>query len=440
MDPRGRAMIRRLSRPFAIVGLALALVGAVGAIALRLVDPVPVVATEFGFTDLALVGFCWLGVTFATVGGLLVVKRPGNAVGWCMVVVGVGYSIGALMAALTYSLVADGPSASGQAAIAAWLTVLFTTLGGIMFCLAFIFPTGRGHTPAWDRALKFFLVFGPLFLLMIVIQPGKLHVWKAIDNPFPFGPDFRTIIGMQISPIAAASSIVFVPFSIWAVVSRYRAADAIGRQQLKWFILALAITMISLSFAGFGAFVTSNPPEIGLATFGFAGSLVPIAIGIAILRYGLYDIDRLISRTLIYGSVTLVLAAIFWASAVGLSALLGSLAGKDNTLAVAGATLIVVTLFGPLRSRAHAIVDRRFDRAGYDAARTIRALTDRLREDVDIDRVESDVVDVVARTFRPSTSALWLRARPSRSPVADRPGPDAPVTIPGRGPRTVTTT
>jgi hypothetical protein len=309
-----------------------------------------------------------------------------------------------------------------------------------MFGLGFIFPTGRGHTPAWDRRLKGFLVFGPLFLLMMLTQPGKLHVWDAIENPFPLGPDFRTIIGMQLSPIAAASSIVFVPVAIWAVVSRYRAADAVGRQQLKWFILALAITLIAVGFSGFGAYVSPNPPEIGLAVFGFAGSLVPIAIGIAILRYGLYDIDRLISRTVSYGSVTLVLAAVFWLSVVGLSTVLGSMVGDDSSVAVAGATLIVVTLFGPLRRRAQAIVDRRFDRARYDGARTIRGLTERLREDVDIDRLESDVVDVVTRTFRPSASALWLRARPTRTSVTGSPDDAQPVTIRGRHPRTVTTT
>jgi hypothetical protein len=142
--------------------------------------------------------------------------------------------------------------------------------------------------------------------------------------------------------------------------------------------------------------------------FGFTGALVPVAIGIAILRHGLYDIDRLISRTLGYGVVTGVLAAVFAVTAIGLSAVLGSLTQGDS-LAVAAATLLVVALFGPLRRRAHAAIDRRFDRAHYDASLTVQALTARLRDDVDIGRVQTDVLGIVEQTFHPVVVGLWLR-------------------------------
>ena len=402
-------MRRRLARLYAIVGCLAALAGAVGAIALRIADPVPVVPNTFGFGELALVGFEFLGVTFTLVGALLVVRRPENAVGWCMVLIGAGHALAGLTGAVTFSAVADGPAGAATAGFAGWLTVLFTMIGGIVFGLGFIFPTGRGHTPAWDRLVRFGAVTFPfMVVLLFLVRPGPLQVFATIDNPFGVGPDFRSALGPQISALSAASSVLFVPLLALSLVSRYRMSDAIGRQQLKWFVLALLVALGGIAVAGVGALIADEPPEAGLVVFGFAGALVPIAIGIAILRYHLYDIDRLISRSLGYAFVTGVLAAVFAATAIGLSALLGSFAAGD-TLAVAASTLLVVALFGPLRRRAQSAVDRRFDRSHYDASRTVGALTARLRDDVDLERVEADVLSVVNRTFHPASSDLWLR-------------------------------
>ena len=172
------------------------------------------------------------------------------------------------------------------------------------------------------------------------------------------------------------------------------------------------MTIAGVAVAAVGALVSEQPPEAGLVVFGFAGALVPVAIGIAILRHHLYDIDRLISRSLGYAIVTGVLAAVFAVTAIGLSTVLGSFA-QGQSLAVAASTLLVLALFGPLRRRAQSAVDRRFDRAGYDATLTVQALTARLRADVDIDRVQADVLGVVDQTFHPTNASVWLRG-PSR--------------------------
>jgi hypothetical protein len=402
-------MMRRLARPYAVIGWVAALVGAAGAIWLRIVDPVPLLPGTFGFGFTALVGFELLGMTFVSVGALLVVRRPENAVGWCMVLIGDGYALGGLTAAITGSAVADGPAGAETARIAAWLTVFFTTIGGLVFALGFIFPTGRGHTPAWDRLIRIGAAIWPLmFAILFLLRPGPLHLFATIDNPFGIGPDLRPLLGPQASQILAASAAAFLPFLALNVASRYRMADAIGRQQLKWFILALLVTISGVAAAALGALVSDQPPEAGLVVFGYAGALIPVAIGIAILRYRLYDIDRLISRSLGYAIVTGVLAAVFAATAIGLSALLGSMA-QGESLAVAASTLLVLALFGPLRKRAQSVVDRRFDRLHYDASRTVQALTERLRDDVDLERVEADVLGVVDRTFHPSRTGLWLR-------------------------------
>jgi hypothetical protein len=405
-------MMRRIATPYAIIGSVAAVAGAVGAITLRIVDPVPLLSGTFGFGVAALGGLVLLGVTFALVGALLVVRVPGNAVGWCMVLIGDGYALGGLAAAITGSAAADGPAGAATAAFAGWLTVLFTTIGGLVFGLGFIFPTGRGHTLAWDRALRIAAVISPvLFAILFLIRPGPLHLFPTMDNPFGVGPDLRPLFGPQVSRNLAAGVAAVVPLLALSLAARYRQADAIGRQQLKWFVLAIFVTIGGVGVAALGALVSEQPPEAGLVVFGYAGALVPVAIGIAILRYRLYDIDRLISRSLSYGIVTGVLAAAFSATAIGLSTLLGSLA-QGESLAVAASTLVVLGLFGPLRRRAKAAIDRRFDRSLYDASMTVQAMSARLRDDVDLERVEADVLGVVDRTFHPTRAGLWLRGAP----------------------------
>lgn len=403
-------MLKRLARPFAIVGCVAALAAAVGAITLRIVDPVPLLPGTFGFGVTALVGFELLGISFASVGGLLVVRRPENVVGWYMVVIGEGYAFGGLFAAITGSAAADGPAGAATAGLAGWLTVFFASaLGGLVFGMGFIFPTGRGHTPAWDRMIRFGVVTWPvMFAILFLFRPGPLHLFETIDNPFGIGPDLRPFLGPRPSQTLAATAAAFLPFLAVNLISRYRMADAIGRRQLKWFVLALLVTIGGVVMGSLGALVSDQPPEAGLIVFGYAGALVPVAIGIAILRYHLYDIDRLISRSLAYAIVTGILAAVFAATAIGLSAILGTVA-QAQSLSVAGATLLVLALFGPLRRRAQSAIDRRFDRSNYDASMTVQALTARLRDDVDIDRVQTDVLGVVNQTFHPAFAGLWIR-------------------------------
>jgi hypothetical protein len=402
-------VIRRLARPFAIVGSLIALAAAAAAFILRIVDPAPLLPGSFGFGPTALLGMELLGVTFAVVGALLVVRRPGNAVGWVMVLIGDGYALGGLGAAITASAVADGPGAATTAAVAAWFTVFVTTIGGLVFALGFIFPTGRGHSPAWDRAIRLTAVWFPVVSLFVfLIRPGPLHLFSTIDNPVGFGPDLRPFLGPNVSQAVAACSAVVVPVLAFSLLSRYRMADTVGRQQLKWFVLAIFVTIVGVGAAALGAVLTNEPPEAGLVVFGFAGSFVPVAIGIAILRHGLYDIDRLISRTVGYAAITAVLAVVFAVAALLLGVALSTVA-QGQTIAVAGSTLLVAALFGPLRRRAQAIVDRRFDRSRYDAALTVQGMTVRLRDDVDLDRVEADVLGVIDRTFHPESAAMWLR-------------------------------
>lgn len=415
------------ARIFAVVGLTAAVVGAIGAITLRIVDHAPVLPSTFGFGDIALVGFAVMGVAYASVGALLVGRRPWNAIGWCMVLIGVGYALGGFAAAATYAFAAIGTEdAQRTAQLTGWLTVLFTPLGGIVFAIGFIFPTGQGQTKTWDRLVRLFLITWPPFLLMILIQPGHLHVFPTIQNPFGIGPDLRFGQETLFSPPIAAGLAVLVPTLLWSLISRYRLADTTERQQLKWFALSIALSIGAVSVAGLGAVVSDDPPEIGLAVFGFAGAFVPVAIGIAILQHRLYDIDRLISRTLGYAIVTTILVGVFTAAALGLTAILGSIAQSEN-VAIAAATLLVAASFASVRARAQGIVDRRFDRARYDADRVIHDLGSHLREDVEIDRLTSEVIDAVDRTLHPSSRGIWLRPQVAANDAVTNRGRSVPT-------------
>jgi hypothetical protein len=201
-----------------------------------------------------------------------------------------------------------------------------------------------------------------------------------------------------------------------AMITRYRRAARIERSQLRWFLLAVAVTMGCTFAPGIGVFPQATgsgtfESAVSVGLFSGAASLIPIAIGIAILRHRLYDIDRLISRGLAYGTVSLILGGVFAVAAIGLGGLLASLGqGDRQSIAVAASTLLVLGLFQPLRRRVQRVVDRRFDRERYDAERTVGALVGRLRADVDLESVRTDVVSVMEGTFRPTHATLWLRS------------------------------
>jgi hypothetical protein len=402
-------MMQRLALPYATVGWLAALIGAVGAVALRLVDPVPVIPDELGFGDVALVGFGFLGVTFASVGALLVVRQPENAVGWFMVLIGASNGLAGLTAALSFSAVANGPAGAAAAGVAGWLANLFAMFGSLVVVIGFIFPTGRGHTRAWDRFVRIgSLLFPCLLVVFVLIRPGPLQIFASIDNPFGFGPDVRAVLGSQTSTLIVASPALLLPVLAMSMASRYQMSDRIGRQQLKWFILALIVALGGIAAAVVGAIVSDEPPEAGLVVFGFAGALVPVAIGIAILRYNLYDIDRLISRTIGYGAVTGILGAIFVVTILALQGLLAPFT-KEQTVPVAASTLAVFALFQPVRHRVQGSVDQRFDRARYDADQTVRTFAERLRDDLDLGTVSTEIVKTASATVRPTFASVWLR-------------------------------
>jgi len=199
-------------------------------------------------------------------------------------------------------------------------------------------------------------------------------------------------------------------FSVAGMITRMDQARGEERQQLKWFVYTVALLVVGFLAALLGFGQHSVAWNIGIAAFNF----LPIAAGIAILRYHLYDIDVVINRTLVYGVLTAALALVYVGSIVLLQGLFRALTGETSQLAVVASTLAIAALFVPLRQRVQAFIDRRFYRRKYDVAKTLQAFNTRLRDDVDLDNVADDLVEVVKETMQPAHVTLWLRSPESK--------------------------
>jgi len=220
--------------------------------------------------------------------------------------------------------------------------------------------------------------------------------------------------------MAGVAAPVLALAALASVVVRFRSARGEERQQLKWFTFVVAAELVLLP--GLGSVAEQVAPEVGvLVVFPASISLIPLAIGLAVLRYRLYDIDRIINRTLVYGLLTVLLGATYTVSVFGLGQLLSPATG-ESALAVAASTLVVAALFQPARRRVQAAVDRRFNRRRYNAATSIQAFSSRLRDQIDLDTLSTELLAVVDQTMEPTRVSLWLRPSPhdsSRTPRSE---------------------
>jgi hypothetical protein len=364
---------------------------------------------SLGFAGLALTI-----VTNASVGAILVIKRPGNVVGTVllltadlMAVTLVGWIAGA---ALTEQ---RGPhdTAAGLVSVVGAVGFLPSLLltGPL---LALLFPTGRLPSPRWRWPLAGIVAAGVIGSTIVVARPGPL-VGTAVDSPFGVsgfsGSEAFWVVGQGLG---IAALLVALLLGVTAVTMRFRRSRGVERAQLKWFVAAnVAVgTFLMLGFAdgGFLGLVAGTNPTI-LDLLAYASSLLPpLAVGIAILRYRLFEIDRLIARTLSWAIVTGLLVGGFAAAVVALTAVLADVV-EGQTVAVAAATLVAFALFQPLRRQVQSAVDRRFDRAHYDAQRTVAEFSDRLRDEVDLAALSGDLDTTIRHAISPRSFGIWLR-------------------------------
>jgi hypothetical protein len=340
-------------------------------------------------------------VPYATVGLVLVIRRRGHAIGWLLLI------LAGLSVTSTTSFTSSGPLIDGTAPIGerilAWTTVL---VGPPVFCayavLAMVFPSGRLPGGTWgriDRALIVVMVLVLAVIAAVPTVPLTMADGSMIDllSPFSFLPPGPLWDGVFNGGVLILLACSVVPAASLAV--RLRRAVGVERQQLRWVAASLVLVAAAVTLGVFTS--VWLPAEI-------AFPMVPVAVAIAVLRYRLYEIDRIISRTIAYASLTGILVVVFAGAILVFQAVLAPLT-NGNTVAVAASTLIVAALFQPIRRPLQERVDRRFNRARYDADRTLASFAGALREDVDLQRLGTDIRSTVDQTVQPTFVSLWLR-------------------------------
>jgi len=374
-------------------------------------------------------GLVALSTISAVVGATIVWRRPDNVVGALLLV---GAVLLASDAAAWWILVVAGLSGTStlQPALIWWAIVSILPAVFVLFpSVGLFFPDGRLPGPRW-RAPYFAavtaLIVG-LVLQSVTTSSRPDATGDVMRSPFSI-PDVPPAIGDVGAVLTVVAVLGAFLLAVGSVTVRYRRSAGVERAQVKWLVAAVVVNSIT--------FPVSYLVDVGLLDLVgvAAGCLIPISVGIAVTRYRLYDIDRLISRTLSWAIVTGGVVTIFAVLVVGLQGALEGLT-QGETVAVALSTIVAAALFQPARRRVQQAVDRRFDRGRYDADRTAAAFAEQLRDEVDLSRLAGDVLGVVDVALRPTSRALWLRTNDIRS----RAGGSA-VTIPGHSVPKVTPT
>jgi hypothetical protein len=343
-------------------------------------------------------------LTFASVGLVVALRRPGNPIGWILcggaLVTGVA-SVASVYADYAFH-VKHGDVAG--ATLAAWLTAWIWNLGiapGAILAPLF-FPDGRLLSRRW-RAVVWIAAAGiALVSLVPMLRPGRFPDYGVVNPTGVEGADGVLDILQALGGICIAVAFASVVASL---VIRYRRSRGVERQQLKWLAFSTALIVVGSVVSGW---VEPHSVDTSNAIESLALTSYPAAIGVAMLRYRLYDIDVVINRTVVYGLLTATLAGVYVGTVLLLQLVLDPVT-SGSSLAVAVSTLAVAALFRPARSRIQAVVDRRFYRRKYDAARTLEQFSARLREEVDLDALGGELRSVVAETMQPVHVSIWLR-------------------------------
>jgi hypothetical protein len=353
-------------------------------------------------------------LAFPIVGALIAPRHPKNPVGWICLAVGHFW----MLILLGDSIPGFGPYSVTIDALtqAEWVP----PVGLLGIYLILLFPDGKLPSRRWRPLAWFSGVVMVLASLGITFAPGPLEGHPGVRNP----------LGLEGAPWVADATlgiILVLPLCILAsassLVMRYRSSGGEEREQIKWIAYSASvvgllslITMVSSLFSPLSPlawFAAGTPLWLGLLQHAVLVSFggVPIAVGFAVLKYRLYDIDVIINRTLVYGALTTLLAAVYFGGVTATQAIYRTLTGQEQQpqLAIVISTLVIAALFMPLRRRIQSFIDRRFYRSKYDAAKTLEAFSAKLRDETDLDALSDDLVGVVRETMQPAHVSLWLR-------------------------------
>jgi hypothetical protein len=352
-----------------------------------------------------------VALAFTTIGALVASRRPENAIGWVFCVVGlVMLAEGFSESYANLALFAHSGSLPGGR-VAAWASAWLGGPGllGIFAFVLLLFPDGRVPTRRWRPVAWVAATAIAVVTLLHAFRPGPLRnsAFPSVTNPFGIEAlggvrdllEFAAFLLMLGAVLASAVSLVV----------RFGRARLLERQQIKWFAYAGAFLVVVFVAGPTVLWSPAVPGWVWFCAFFLAVVGMPVCAGIAILRYRLYEIDIIINRTLVYGSLTATLVTLYFGSIVLLQRLFVLLTGERSTLAIVASTLLIAALFTPLRHRIQSFIDRRFYRSKYDAAKTLEAFSARLREETDLGTLADDLVGVVGQTMQPAHVSLWLR-------------------------------
>ena len=363
-------------------------------------------------------------VSFSVVGALIASHRPENPIGWLFLAAALFYGIQIPGEEYAVHALLTNPGSLPLGAELAWLTdwIWAPGLGLILVFLPLLFPDGhppsrRWRGVAWLGGLSIGLI---CVLTSIVLWPERGPTLLQLGGYAGEVEEWRSAVLDWVLRLGGPMLLLAGLGAVISLVVRFRRARGDVRQQIKWFASAAALTVVWL-------FVfqqsTRGLPEAIVALSGLLViASIPVATGIAILRYRLYDIDLIINRTLVYGSLTLMLALIYFGGVATTQAIFGVLTGQEeqSQLAVVVSTLVIAALFMPLRRRIQSFIDRRFYRRKYDARKTLEAFSTKLRDETDLEALSDDLVGVVRETMQPAHVSLWLR--PEVSPKGTQAG------------------
>jgi hypothetical protein len=337
----------------------------------------------------------------AVVGGLVASRRPENPVGWFFLGSAGCFAITAVAAEYaTYGL----PGAQAMAWLQSWLWV-----PGVLLLLCFLplyFPNGRLVSRRWRWVVGLAILFCVTGAVLSALTPGEIPDMGIVN---PLGVEALRPVSELLEPVYLALYFFLFFASAASLVVRFRRSGSLERQQIKW--LAFAALAVPVWF------LTNAPIEAASRTLFVVmdalifSALIPVAAGVAILRYRLYDIDVVINRTLVYGSLTALLVALYLGGVTATQAIFRTLTGQERQpqLAIVISTLVIAAVFNPLRRRIQGFIDRRFYRRKYDARKTLEAFSAKLREETDLEALNNELVGVVRETMQPAHVSLWLR-------------------------------
>ena len=393
-------MSRRTAAWLAYFLVALAvLLGVLGSLLLLLNDRFP---PPSGDVLLAFVSFLIVGVLIAS-------HRPENPIGWMFCIIGLASVWDFFANEYAFYALVTQPSALPAGVWMGWSRLWTAAIAWpLMLFSLLLFPTGRLPSPRWRPFAWFAVAVFVLLGVLAVFEPGRLPEIPVLN---PTGIERAAGIMKSSQSILIPLTVGIVLAMAASVIVRFRRARGEERQQMKW----LAYTAVFLGpLLGVSVlnFQVLHNRVIEFAV-GIAGPVVvaavPVAIGVAILRYRLYEIDIVINRTLVYGSLTAMLVALYFGTIVVLERAFVLLTGQGSTLAVVAATLLIAALFNPLRGRIQALIDRSFYRRKYDARKTLQGFSKKLRDETDLEALRADLVGVVSETMQPAHVSLWLR-------------------------------